>query len=492
MTLPAWLQRFTSAARARRAAKLRRLRRRQRGMAFVLVLGALTILTVMLTEVQDQSTAEFSSAIASRDALVAEYAAKSAVNLSRLLIASEPTIRKSISFLLQAIYGSSVQIPVWEFSDEMLGAFNDPAGTESFASFSGLDLKNSKNLGIPGASFEITIVDEDSKVNLNAAAANRFTQQRLISQLMESMGKPQYDPLFEQRDSDGNFSDRQAICSALVDWADRDQDTSLCDPSNHTAQEMPAEDSYYELLPKPYHRKNAAFDSLQELRLVRGISDDFWATFVDPDPGQPQKRLMTVWGQSNAININTAAPETLIMLVCSNAADPKPRLCTDPTEMTKFLTLLTLARSFTAGAPAFGSPDAFVSLLQGTGKGPLKMVLASLGVEPVVFKSASEAKAQMTTESKVFSIYATGIVKSGKRETRTRVHAIIDYRGAPAPGQPTVPVEGAGGSGGPGFGSGGSSPNSGSGGSGATAAQTGILGATKPSPAGNVVYFRLD
>jgi general secretion pathway protein K len=462
-------------------------------MAFVLVLGALTILTVMLTEVQDQSSAEFSSAIASRDALVAEYAAKSAINLSRLLIASEPTIRKSIGFLLSAIYGSAVQIPIWQFSDEMLGAFNDPAGTEAFASFSGLDLKNSKNLGIPGASFEITIVDEDSKVNINAAAANTFTQKRLVSQLMQSMGKPQYDPLFEQRDADGNFSDRQTICSALLDWADRDQDTALCDPSNHTAQEMPAEDSYYELLPKPYQRKNAAFDSLQELRLVRGISDDFWATFVDPDPSHPEKRLMTVWGSSNAINVNTAAPESLIDMVCSNAADPKPRLCTDPAEMLKFLTLLTLVRSFTAGAPAFGSPDAFVSLLQGGGKGPLKTVLASLGVEPIVFKSASETKAQVTTESKVFSIYATGIVKSGKRETRTRVHAVIDYRGAPPPGEPTVQFTGTGGMTGtvPGA-SGGTSTNSGSGGSGATAAQQGIQGATKASPAGNVVYFRLD
>jgi general secretion pathway protein K len=464
-------------------------------MAFVLVLGALTILTVMLTEVQDQSSAELSSAIAARDALVAEYAAKSAINLSRLLIASEPTVRKSISFLLAAIYGSSVQIPIWEFSDRMLGAFNDASGSEAFASFSGLDLTHGKNLGLPGASFEITIVDEDSKVNINAAAANRFTQQRLVGQLMALIGGPQYGPMFEHRDADGNFSDRQTICQALMDWADRDTDTALCDPNNHTAQEMPAEDSYYELLPKPYHRKNAAFDSLEELRRVRGIGDEFWSTFVDPDPEHPGKRLMTVWGQANAININTAAPQTLIMLVCGNAAEPLPRLCTDPAEMQKFLTLLTLARGFTMGAPAFGSPEAFVALLEGRGKGPLKMVLASLGVEPIVFKSAAEAKAQMTTESKVFSIYATGIVKSGKRETRSRVHAIIDYRGAPPPGEPMVPQQqGTGGTSGTGTGassSGGTQPSTtGTGGSGAT--ENAIPGATRPNPAGNVVYFRLD
>ncbi|HWA78367.1 MAG TPA: type II secretion system protein GspK [Polyangiaceae bacterium] len=493
MNFPRWLTHFVPNRRVRRAAR-RRARGRRRGMAFVLVLGALTILTVMLTELQDQSSAELSSALAARDALVAEYAAKSAINLSRLLIASEPTVRKSISFLMSAIYGSPVQIPIWEFSDRMLGAFNDASGTEAFASFSGLDLKNSKNLGLPGASFEITIVDEDSKVNVNAAAANRFTQQRLVGQLMALIGGAQYGPMFEKRDPDGNFSDRQAICAALLDWADRDQDTALCDPTNHTAQEMPAEDSYYELLSKPYHRKNAAFDSLEELRRVRGIGDDFWSTFVDPDPERPDKRLMTVWGQSNAININTAAPQTLIMLVCSNAAEPLPKLCTDPAEMQKFLTILTLARGFTAGAPAFGSPEAFVALLEGRGKGPLKMVLESLGVEPIKFQSAANAKAQMSTESKVFSIYATGIVKSGKRETRTRVHAIIDYRGAPPPGQPIAPT-GTGGTSGLGptpAANGIQTPPTGTGGTDPNALQNAIPGATRPNPAGNVVYFRLD
>lgn len=488
MILPAWTKRFTAVGRPLRRAAARRVRRRRRGMAFVLVLGALTILTVMLTEVQDQSSAELSSAIAARDALVAEYAAKSAINLSRLLIASEPTVRKSISFLLSAIYGSPVQIPIWEFSDRMLGAFNDSAGTEAFASFSGLDLSHTKNLGLAGASFELVIVDEDSKTNINAAAANKFTQSRLVAQLATKIGGPQYSPLFEQRDADGNFSDRQTICAAIIDWADRDQDTAMCDPNNHTAQEMPAEDSYYELLPKPYHRKNAAFDSLEELRRVRGISDDFWDTFVDPDPEHPKKRELTVWGQSNAININTAEPLTIINLVCGAAAEPLPRLCTDPAEMTKFVALLQMAKAFTMGAPAFGSPEAFVALLEGRGKGPLKMVLASLGVEPMKFKSPADAKAQMSTESKVFSIYATGVVKSGKRETRSRVHAIVDYRGAPPP-----PSGGSGGTGG--TGSGGQGPASG--GTNGQGAETGTGGSeferlTRPNPAGNVVYFRLD
>src|SRR5690606_9194539 len=146
-------------------------RRGRRGVAFVLVLGALTILSVMLTEIQDESSAELASALQVRDALVAEYAAKSGTNLVRLLIASEPTIRAGLTPMLGMLFGGEVpQIPVWEFSDQVLGVFNDAAGTEAFVSFSGLDLSQGKNLGLPGAAFEIRVVDEDSKINVNAAA----------------------------------------------------------------------------------------------------------------------------------------------------------------------------------------------------------------------------------------------------------------------------------------------------------------------------------
>jgi hypothetical protein len=88
--------------------------------------------------------------------------------------------------------------------------------------------------------------------------------------------------------------------------------------------------------------------------------------------------------------------------------------------------------------------------------------------------------AAITVESKVFSIYATGYVKSGKRETRVRVHSVVDFRGAPAiggqgltpPGTPpaaaptTTPPPGG--------------------------APQGIPAALEPSTAGNVVYYRVE
>jgi general secretion pathway protein K len=58
-------------------------------------------------------------------------------------------------------------------------------------------------------------------------------------------------------------------------------------------------------------------------------------------------------------------------------------------------------------------------------------------MEPVPFLSLDQAGKMLSVESKLFSIYATGVVKGGKRETRVRVHAVVDFRNAPPPGAAT-------------------------------------------------------
>jgi general secretion pathway protein K len=313
-----------------------------------------------------------------------------------------------------------------------MGAFNDTEGAENFKSLGGFDLDKGKNLGLKGAGFEIKIVDEDSKINVNEPArGGAFGQTRLAQQLIGLMGGPQNDPLFANRDTDGQFSDRQSICSAVIDWTDPDGDAYVCDPNNPNAQSAGAEDSFYERLKKPYPRKNAAFDSLDELHKVRGFGDDFWATFVEPDPDRPEKRTLTVWGQGT-INVNTANPQTLLAFICSNA--PQGRLCVDPAEAAKFMMLVGLARTMTAGMPMFSSAAAFTGTLTGKGKSPLAPILQGMGFEPVVFLSEQQAQQMISVESKLFSIYATGYVRAGKRETKVRIHAVVDFRNAPPPG----------------------------------------------------------
>ncbi len=456
-------------------------------MALLLVLGSITVLTVMLAEFQDETSAELGSSLVERDQLAAEYAAKSGLNLARLLIAAEPTVRRAMAPLFLMMRQGPPQIPVWEFADGVLGAFNDAAGAESFATLAGVRVADGKNLGLEGASFELQVVDEDSKINVNAAArADAISKARLAAQLLGLMNGPQYDPLFEGRDADGQFSDRQTICAALIDWADPDADAYTCDPHGGVAQQAGAEDAFYERLERPYHRKNAAFDSLEELRLVRGIGDDFWATFVDPEPDNPSKRVLTVWGQGT-INVNTANPQTVLALVCGYAVPGTP-LCTDPLEAAKFLSVMSLVRGFTAGAPLFGSPRAFINALKG--RGMFGAALASMEMQPVQLLSEAELLKAVATESKVFSIYATGTVKSGTREARLRLHAVVDFRGAPPPGMNPLLAEQLAG--------GGAAADSAKAGAAQLAGlpegagQGTITGAFQPSAAGTIVYYRYE
>jgi general secretion pathway protein K len=406
-----------------------------------MVLGAIAVMVVMLADFQDDATAEFASATAARDSVQAEYFARSAVNLSRLLIAAEPSMRQAIAPLFMLMKRTPPQLPVWEYSDRILGAFNDQEANKDFAGFAGLDMNLGKNLGLKGGRFEIQIVDEDSKINVNMGASNEIAHMRLAKQLVALTAPIQYRTFFEQRDATGNYNDALTICSAVIDWADPDEQLYSCDLTNAPSSNA-AEDAWYQLLPKPYRRKNAPYDSLEELHMVRGVSDDFWSLFVDPDPTNPKKRQLTVWGQG-AVNVNSANPATLYALVCSGA--PKSELCTDAaatsatagaaatawagSQMSMFVMGLTMAQGITMGAPLFGSPGDFISTMKGQGMlGPL---LTAFGLKPVKFDSESEFSKSISTESKVFSIYAVGVVKGYKRETRVKIHSVVDFRSAP-------------------------------------------------------------
>lgn len=457
------------------SARSRRRKQRERGVALIMVLGAIAIMVVMLAEFQDDAGAEFASATAVRDGVQAEYFARSAVNLSRLLIAAEPTMRSAIAPLFMLMKRTPPQLPVWEYADRVLGAFNDKEAAQDFAGLGGFDLNLGKNLGLKGGRFEVVIVDEDSKINVNMGASNEIAHIRLAKQLMSQMAPIQYNPLFEQRDATGNYNDRLSTCSALIDWADPDEQLFSCDVTSAPSSNA-VEDGWYQLLAKPYRRKNAPYDSLEELHMVRGVTDDFWATFVDPVPTEPRKRQLTVWGQG-AVNVNTANALTLYALVCSGA--PQAELCTDPTQMQMFVMGVTMAQGISMGAPIFGTANDFIQMMKGQGQlGPL---LTTMGMKPVKFQSESDFAKSISTESKVFSVYAVGVVKGYKRETRVRIHSVVDFRAAAslanlsgqaaaaasattAPSAQTVPGQG---------------PNA-------------ISSALQPSVGGQVLYFNIE
>ena len=122
--------------------------------------------------------------------------------------------------------------------------------------------------------------------------------------------------------------------------------------------------------------------------------------------------------------------------------------------MVETLTMMRVMMQAVAGDLPIMSPNQFIRFLTSpapgrtgtggtggktSGKGSYGLIAGLMDSlmpdrKPIKFKAQDKVKDRLTQESKVFSFYATGRVKSGKRETKVRIHAVVDYRNAPPPG----------------------------------------------------------
>ncbi len=135
----------------------------------------------------------------------------------------------------------------------------------------------------------VTVEDEDRKINLN----------RLV---LPNGNAPDEQRLAVFRKLLANLDIDPSIADAVVDWLDNDDIPRVGG----------AESSYYLSLPYPYRAKNDLFDTLDELRLVRGMT---------PERFEKVKPFATIYS-SGKVNINTAPKEVLMALSAGqDAAD---------------------------------------------------------------------------------------------------------------------------------------------------------------------------
>ena len=141
-----------------------------------------------------------------------------------------------------------------------------------------------------GMQVSVEVSDEGGKIDLNAAKPD------LLERLFQNLGM--------------SFSTAHHLVAAIEDWRDADSDTRLDG----------AEDSYYTMLPQPYHAANQDFRSVEELLLVRGVTPDlFYGRYVVNDAGQVVRRwgivdCLTVNSHATAVNINYA-PYPVLMSI---------------------------------------------------------------------------------------------------------------------------------------------------------------------------------
>jgi general secretion pathway protein K len=443
--------------------------RSERGIALPLVLAVITVLAVLVADLGRSSSTAYQVAVNERDRVRAEYLARSGLNLTRLLISKEKLIRPLVSPLYAAVRGGAPpQINIWDFADQLLVPFSNYDSLSSASQQSGLDFSQAEGLGKTGGTFRIVATPENSKINVGkglhfqSSLALLNVAQPLYDLMGGRLPESPYDALFSERDADGQYTTRLDIVSDIIDWWDYDETRTIFDPGTIGVTSAGSEDDIYTTFRDPYRVKNAPYDSIEELRLIRGIGDDFWANFIEPDPGDPKTRLVTIYA-SGALNVNQAQPLALYTRLCSHlllTQQPQP-LCVDPLEAAKFIQLLSTVRSLVP-LPLFTTPEDFLKFVEGGKNDPLNpysMIASFFGATaqtpaagqqvsllftPVVIppNQRAEITKSFVTAAEIFTIKSTGSV--GKVEvTITSVVNFDKIWKPPAPNAGLMPGLGA-------------------------------------------------
>jgi general secretion pathway protein K len=166
--------------------------------------------------------------------------------------------------------------------------------------------------------------------------------------------------------------------------------------------------------------------------MIRGVGDDFWATFVEGELDDPRTRSITIYG-SGAVNVNLAPPRVLRARLCSFLTDQP--LCRDPVQAAAFDSLLGMAKSLVPVA-LFSKPADFISFVTGTPSGGgldmYTMLLGILGPDspfmawtPVVVtpEQKQQLESRFIVIASIFTIQSTGQV--GK--ARAKMTMVVNF-----------------------------------------------------------------
>jgi general secretion pathway protein K len=135
-----------------------------------------------------------------------------------------------------------------------------------------------------GGRCSVRIIDESGKISLNALTDSSGI---ILKNLLLRHGATP-----EQADG---------IVDSILDWKDPDDLHRLSG----------AESEYYQSLPKPYRPRNADFETLEELILVKGITPDI---LYGTERADGIIRHLTAQGKAARINLSAASKEVLLSL----------------------------------------------------------------------------------------------------------------------------------------------------------------------------------
>jgi general secretion pathway protein K len=142
-----------------------------------------------------------------------------------------------------------------------------------------------------GGGFEVVIEDESGKIPVNKLVQGSTVNQFIRDMMIRLLKEPPF--LLDPKQA-------EEIMDAMKDWMDNDADVTGGG----------AENAYYRNLSAPYDVKNGPLDSLEELLLIKGVTEQMYYG-TEESPGL--QHLLTIYSNGK-INVNTAPRQVLRVL----------------------------------------------------------------------------------------------------------------------------------------------------------------------------------
>lgn len=390
----------------------------KRGMALLLVLTSVAVLTAVAVEFSYDTRIDTTLAANARDELRAHYMARSATNLARLVLHFQHQLDTWGGGIPQIPGMPMPKIRLWEVLpvesssiNMFVGAISGPPPDDvpdaplSPSPGELVPATGLTNFGSYEGSFNASITDEESKINLNRLNNPGVGGQVAAQQLMLMWNDPRWDFLFNETTSHREKYTREELMLHIRDWIDEDEGGSGLDRiSGEIVQSASDEVGPYTRYRPSYKPKNALFDSVDEVYLVAGVTDRLMAAFGD---------RLTVYPDINAkLNINTNDPLQQYLIILVMAANENDPALQNPMTIELILEQIQLARML----PFIGlSVQQLVGIVEGAG----------IQVKPEI-KHNPQGNPYVGDQSPTFRIEAVGQVGNVTRKLTT----VVRYDGA--------------------------------------------------------------
>ena len=241
----------------------------ERGIVLIIVLIVIAILTIVVADFTFSTHVDLEISNNTLNDIKAQYIAKSGISVVSSVMKSNNL--EDLGDISSVAGDGEVEVGSGE---ESLWSLNVPA----FAVGDGV--------------VTMTVEDERSKINLNSLINQ--TTNKVDFQVLAALTE-----LFRYLEVDAGKS--ELFTASLINWLDRSIKGAQNDQDPRGAQ-----GNFYNTLENPYTIKDGPMDSLEEIRMIEGMDEDFYNKIVN---------YVTVYPVNKQVNFSTASKPVMIAIL---------------------------------------------------------------------------------------------------------------------------------------------------------------------------------